>query len=497
METPVFEEFDPESDCDCPGCVSRRRTNPNSPPAPFGGRPVAHRALVVATATAAAFTAVHAGPALAAPQTPDRPGIPAGDEPDTPQGRKAPLHGPAGQPARPGGLAGPVRTPPTTRSDIIRRAKDWVLAQVPYSMSTYWYDGYRQDCSGFVSMAWNLSGNEWTGSLHQYGTRISRKELQPGDILLFHNPSDPEKGSHVVIFGGWTDYTHSYYIVYEQTRPTTRRQATPYAYWSNSDRYIPYRYKGLTTPAPGTAQQVANSGNGNSSVGSNSNSSLSVNGSESVNGSGSGGGGGYRPGSGVAMTTTQFPGRRAFGPGANNPYVTLLGKFLIERGGGRFYPAGPGPRWSNADGRATQAFQRAQGWSGPDADGLPGPRTWSLLVTGQGRNIAATGVAGPPASTPPASAPPASSAPAPPSASRVPPYPGRGVFRPGAQSPYVAQLGRQLVKKGFGKYYTTGPGPRWGEPDRRGVEAFQRAQGWRGGAADGYPGPETWRRLFS
>lgn len=53
------------------------------------------------------------------------------------------------------------------------------------------------------------------------------------------------------------------------------------------------------------------------------------------------------------------------------------------------------------------------------------------------------------------------------------------------------------MKKGFGTYYTSGPGPRWGEADRRGVEAFQRAQGWRGGAADGWPGPETWRRLFS
>uniref|UniRef100_UPI0018FE93B5 peptidoglycan-binding protein n=2 Tax=Streptomyces sp. NRRL B-24085 TaxID=1709476 RepID=UPI0018FE93B5 len=79
----------------------------------------------------------------------------------------------------------------------------------------------------------------------------------------------------------------------------------------------------------------------------------------------------------------------------------------------------------------------------------------------------------------------------------VPGYPGRAMFRPGANNEYVTRLGRQLVKKGFGKYYTTGPGPRWGEPDRRGVEAFQRAQGWRGGAADGYPGPETWRRLFS
>lgn len=75
-------------------------------------------------------------------------------------------------------------------------------------------------------------------------------------------------------------------------------------------------------------------------------------------------------------------------------------------------------------------------------------------------------------------------------------FPGRGYFRPGQSNSHVDRLGRQLVKKGFGKYYTSGPGPRWTEADRRNVEAFQRAQGWRGGAADGYPGPETWRRLF-
>jgi len=64
-------------------------------------------------------------------------------------------------------------------------------------------------------------------------------------------------------------------------------------------------------------------------------------------------------------------------------------------------------------------------------------------------------------------------------------------------NPYVTQLGEQLVKRGFDKYYTAEPGPGWDEEDRRNVEDFQRSQGWRGGAADGVPGPETWRRLFS
>ncbi len=451
METPVFEEFDPASDCDCPGCAYWRRVLPHSPTGRTGGHPTTQRVLVVAAAASAALAAGHALPAAAAPYAPARPGVPAGDtgdEPATPQGSKAPLHGPSGKPAKP---AGALKAPATTRAEIINRAKTWIAAQVPYSMNEYWSDGYRQDCSGFVSMAWGLPGNEWTGSLDQYGVRISKEELQPGDILLFHNLANPEKGSHVVIFGGWADYTHTYYIALEETPSHARRQSTPYAYWSHSDNYLPYRYKGLTQSAaelPPTADPLPP----------------------------------VTP-AGAVTPKTVYPGAASFGPGANNKYVTQLGTMLVARGAGAYYTAGPGPVWSDADRRATQAFQLAQGWTGADADGLPGPLTWELLVTGKGKSIGGTvvGAAGPPA----------------PASHGVPGYPGRGMFRPGATNKYVTELGKQLVKKGFGKYYTTGPGPRWGEPDRRNVEAFQRAQGWRGGAADGYPGPETWRRLFS
>lgn len=477
--TPVFEEFDPERDCDCPGCVHWRRVLPHST---TGRHPAAHRALILAAAASTTLAVGHTAPAVAAPHALERPGVPAGDEPETPQGGKAPLHGPGGKPAKPGGL---VETPATTRAEIIRRAKKWVAARVPYSMHKYWSDGYRQDCSGFVSMAWKLPGNEWTGSLDQYGVRISKEDLQPGDILLFHNPADPEKGSHVVIFGGWTDYTHSYYIAYEATRPYARRQATPYAYWSHSGRYLAYRYKGLVGGATGGKPDIGRPD-------------------------------GDPPGAGHPHTAepedagrpedpqrgTPYPGRAYFGPGANNKYVTQLGRMLIERGAARYYTAGPGPRWSDMDRRATRAFQLAQGWRGRAADGFPGPRTWALLVTGKGKNIPAMWLGGHGAPASPAShagqashAVPASH-PAP-ASHGVPGYPGRAMFRPGVSNKYVTQLGEQLVKKGFGKHYKTGPGPRWDEADRRGVEAFQRAQGWRGGAADGYPGPETWRRLFS
>jgi hypothetical protein len=438
METPVFEEFDPESDCECPGCVHWRGVLPSSA---AGRHPAAHRALVLAAAASATLGAVPATPAAA--QTPARSDVPAGEEPDNPQGQTAPLHGSSDKPTKPG--AG-IKTPATTRAEIIRRAREWAAAKVPYSMYAFWADGYRQDCSGFVSMAWNLPRNEWTGTLTRYGVRISKDDLQPGDILLFHNPADPTKGSHVVIFGGWTDYTRSYYIAYEETHPHARRQATPYAYWSHADRYVAYRYKGLVG---GTA--------------------------------------------GPAPAAMPYPGPAYFGPGANNKYVTRLGRMLIERGAGPYYTSGPGPRWSDADRRATEAFQQAQGWRGQDADGLPGPRTWALLVTGQGKDVrgGAAGVAEVDGAAG------ASTRSARPASHGVPGYPGRAMFRPGAHNEYVTRLGRQLVRKGFGTYGESGPGPRWGEADRRGVEAFQRAQGWRGGAADGCPGPETWRRLFS
>ncbi|MEK9520658.1 peptidoglycan-binding protein [Streptomyces venezuelae] len=459
MSVPVFEEFEPAADCGCPGCARQRRDLALGLPVRAGGHPAAHgarRALVLVTAAgvalggggAATATTVPppAGPADAAeaagPTEPADASVRgAFPQPDTPQGGREPLHGAPG----PGGQAVPGVNPTTgqistgtlrttSRADIINRAKLWVTAQVPYSMEKYWSDGYRQDCSGYISMAWNLRSNEWTGSLDRFADRIDRTELQPGDILLFHNPANPTRGSHVTIFGGWSDYTHTSYVAYEQTRPRTRRQQTPLAYWANSDRYVAYRYK-------------------------------------AVAGAGSGSAGG------PAAAVTPYPGAAMFGPGADNAHVTRLGRLLVDRGGKKYYSRGPGPKWGEADRRATQAFQLAQGWKGGEADGLPGPDTWELLVTGKGRSIGgSSGSSG--------------------SSANATAFPGRGSFRPGQSNAYVEKLGKQLVKRGFGKHYLSGPGPRWTEADRRNVEAFQRAQGWRGAAADGYPGPETWRRLF-
>ncbi|MEV6975794.1 peptidoglycan-binding protein [Kitasatospora sp. NPDC093806] len=430
-----FDEVEPDDDCICGGCNARRRARLRSAPE---SRSVRRRAavLVAAVGTALGGGATGAVTAVAAPTpTPTpAPGGTGSTRSATPQGEVGDLYGtPSGAPSA-RGLASPrAAAQPVTRAQIIERAQRWVDQKVPYSMGRYWSDGYRQDCSGFVSMAWGLGSNQTTWTLPDFAERITRAELQPGDILVHNNPASPQSGSHVTVFGGWTDSGRTRYLAYEQTSPNTTKRATPYAYWNNSASYVPYRYKGLST------------------------------------------GGGSNDGT----SATAFPGADKFGPGANNAYVTKLGQLLVQRGGGRFYDEGPGPRWSESDRRATEAFQLAQGWRGAEADGIPGKDTWDYLVNGKGRNIDGGGPLPPPPPT------------------VVPPFPGVARFAPGAVDEAVRQLGEQLVRKGYGRYYTTGPGPRWTESDRRNVQAFQQAQGWRGAEADGYPGPDTWRRLFS
>lgn len=95
----------------------------------------------------------------------------------------------------------------------------------------------------------------------------------------------------------------------------------------------------------------------------------------------------------------------------------------------------------------------------------------------------------------PTTPPPAATQPPP--TAKPPAFPGSDKFGPGANNAHVTALGAQLVKLGFGKYYSTGPGPRWSEADRKAVAAFQRSRKQLRGDADGLPGPKTWRLLFS
>jgi N-acetylmuramoyl-L-alanine amidase len=76
-------------------------------------------------------------------------------------------------------------------------------------------------------------------------------------------------------------------------------------------------------------------------------------------------------------------------------------------------------------------------------------------------------------------------------------FPGKDAFKIGQSHPAVTVLGQRLVAHGFGSYYKVGPGPTFSEVDKEACAAFQKAQGWTGDDADGYPGPTTWERLMA
>ncbi len=73
-----------------------------------------------------------------------------------------------------------------------------------------------------------------------------------------------------------------------------------------------------------------------------------------------------------------FPGASFFKVGRNSPIVTAMGKRLVAEGY-KGYKVGPGPKWTNADQKAYAWFQRKLGYSGKDADGIPGATSWGKL----------------------------------------------------------------------------------------------------------------------
>ena len=137
------------------------------------------------------------------------------------------------------------------------RAQMWVAEQVPYSQSAWWSDAngiYRQDCSGYVSMAWGLDQNVdfWTGNLNTVSTVIDPSQLLPGDALL--------STGHVVLFAGWANPTHTLFDFYEESHTGTNARFVvdaPLAEFLVAG-FTPFRYDGVV----GNGQLPANPANG-------------------------------------------------------------------------------------------------------------------------------------------------------------------------------------------------------------------------------------------
>jgi hypothetical protein len=79
-----------------------------------------------------------------------------------------------------------------------------------------------------------------------------------------------------------------------------------------------------------------------------------------------------------APTYEPFPGAAFFQVGRRSAIITAMGRRLVAEGCGR-YEVGPGPDWSEADRKSYAAWQRKLGYSGSDADGIPGRTSWDKL----------------------------------------------------------------------------------------------------------------------
>lgn len=109
------------------------------------------------------------------------------------------------------------------RRTAIERGFGWYDAQVPYSQSAY-RASYRTDCSGFVSMCWQLGTSYTTAELSTGGGKSgpigSYSNLLPGDALVRR----ANGSGHIVLFLGWNDASHRSACVLEEASTASDMQ---------------------------------------------------------------------------------------------------------------------------------------------------------------------------------------------------------------------------------------------------------------------------------
>jgi hypothetical protein len=146
------------------------------------------------------------------------------------------------------------------QSTVLARAAAWVAANVPYDTNgcaRRAEGSYRQDCSGFVSMAWALttSLNTWAFNPATNGgdsrfLPIARTALVPGDALVVDNSS----ANHIALFTGWGTVDagrHRYANLSEESQPGVGTIAITNqdlaGYWS---MYTPIHYTRMVASVP-------------------------------------------------------------------------------------------------------------------------------------------------------------------------------------------------------------------------------------------------------
>lgn len=154
-----------------------------------------------------------------------------------------------------------------TRAEILWRATHlWAVGSVPYSQSSLASNGYRQDCSGFVSMCWALDTNAfgWGGgttvTLVTSGVmgEIPRADCQPGDAVGICGPGTGGDAGHVVLFDCWynNDPNDDRFWVWEQAGGTSGPLHRVWNFANMGAEWRAWRYKNIN----GSSSNIPSSG---------------------------------------------------------------------------------------------------------------------------------------------------------------------------------------------------------------------------------------------
>ena len=161
-----------------------------------------------------------------------------------------------------------------TRGEVISRARTaWRPGTVVYDQGQLHDSGYRQDCSGYVSMCWGIPPSEkggWGGQstvtlvTNGYMREIPPADLLPGDAVGVCGPGTGGDAGHIVIFERWAndDPANDDYWLWEQAGgpPGPQNRVVTYPYGGPWGDWKAYRFRditeGVATPQPPTAGPV-------------------------------------------------------------------------------------------------------------------------------------------------------------------------------------------------------------------------------------------------
>jgi hypothetical protein len=74
-----------------------------------------------------------------------------------------------------------------------------------------------------------------------------------------------------------------------------------------------------------------------------------------------------------------FPGASFFTAGRRSPIIAAMHKRLVAEGCNKYQSSANADVWGSGDERSYAAWQRKLGYAGADADGKPGPTSWTKL----------------------------------------------------------------------------------------------------------------------